>query len=103
LERVGLLGLEVCARRSLAGLEDVNLVALEIGDIHPPSAVEAGAAADAAIGELSEFHGLGGAGIELADNSSSTPVVDFQVHDEERAGGVDGGSFDLLGVLAGVR
>jgi hypothetical protein len=31
------------------------------------------------------------------------PVVDFQVHDEERAGGVDGGSFDLLGVLGGVR
>jgi hypothetical protein len=47
--------------------------------------------------------GLGGAGTELADGSSGTPVVDFQVHDEERAGGVDGGSFDLLGVLAGVR
>ena len=92
-ERVGLLGLEVCARRGLAGLEDVNLVASEIGDVHPPCAVEAGAAADAAVGKPGELHGLGGAGTELADDTSGTPVVDFQVHDEERAGGVDGGSW----------
>ena len=64
----------------------MHLVALEIGDVQPPRAVEAGAAADTAVGKRGEGHGRGRAGAEFADD----PIT-AKVHGIQGAGGVDGG------------
>ena len=92
---IELVGMKVDVRLGLTRLEHEHIVLLEVGDEHPALAVEADAVADTAVGELGEELRLRGPGAQLADRPPR-----LEVHDVQGAGGVDGWTFDAVGILA---
>src|SRR5262249_56063763 len=89
-----LTGMKVVFVLAWPALEREGVVPLEIGDIHPPVAVEAAAAADAAVGQLREQLGSRCAGAQLADS----PILP-EVHDVQNSSRIDRRTFDPLPLL----
>jgi hypothetical protein len=86
--------LEICSRRLRARLDEEDVLPLVVGDIHAARAVEADAAADAAIGQARELFGFRRTGLQLADGTLA-PEVDHV----QSAGGIDGRPLDAGGII----
>ena len=100
-EWLGLLGSKYVPGVGLPGSKTCNLCCLKSATYIRPARSKRAPLPIPPLGSLANCTDLVVPGLSLP-MTSPVPVVDFQVHDEERAGSVDGGSFDLLGVLAGV-
>jgi len=71
--------MKVDLRRGPAAFDDPDIVFLEVGDVHPPVAIEANAVADAAGRKRCEELGLRGAGRYLANGAALLKIDNVKV------------------------